>query len=331
MRASRLLSLLLLLQVRGRVPASALASEFGVSVRTIYRDVGALEDAGVPVLTEPGRSGGISLDRAYRSRLTGLTAAEAAALPLAGIASVARELGVGDEAAAALLKLLASLPADAGASAQRIARCFHLDPVPWYHCEEQLDCLPALAGAVWSARRVRIRYESWQREAWQTLDPLGLVQKGGLWYLVAAARGRVRSFRVASIRTLALTSAAAKRRQGFDLARYWHRWTREFESRLISGRATVLITEEGQRILRAVQPAAARIVADSQRPTDRPGWCEAQFPVESAAYTARQLLRLGSEVQVLEPAPLRQALRREASAVLAMTRPRGLRRVGAAG
>lgn len=135
----------------------------------------------------------MSLHEGYRTRLTGLTTREAAALPLAGIGTVAQELGVGAEAAAAQLKMLASLPAATGVSAQRVAQRFHLDPLPWYFRAEELDCLRALASAVWLEKRIEVEYESWNGAATRRLDPLGLVQKGGLWYLVAAARGKPRA------------------------------------------------------------------------------------------------------------------------------------------
>src|SRR5215470_2164491 len=180
MRASRLLSLLILLQMRGRMSAEALAAEFEVSVRTIYRDMDQLSAAGVPVYAERGRNGGFALLDGYRTRLTGFTPAEAEALLLAGVGPAAADLGIGAEAAAAQLKLLASLPPDSGASAQRVASRFHLDPINWYSRAESIDILPALASAVWTEKRVRIRYESWTDLVTREVDPLGLVLKAGI-------------------------------------------------------------------------------------------------------------------------------------------------------
>jgi predicted DNA-binding transcriptional regulator YafY len=325
MRASRLLSILMLVQARGRVSAPTLARELEVSVRTIYRDVDALSAAGVPVFAEPGRDGGISLHEGWRTRLTGFTAAEAAALPMAGLSHVAQDLGVPAEAAAAQLKLLAALPAASGAAAQQIAARFHIDPVPWYHRAEALATLPALASAVWRERRIVVGYEGWRGAGTRRLDPLGLVQKGGLWYLVATARTQPRCYRVASIVSLeVLDEAAPPRPRHFELARWWRDWATDFERRLLAGRARVRISDEGQRILRAVMPAVAEHVAATQHSTARAGWVEAEWPFETPEYSARQLLRLGSEVEVLAPAELRAAVQREVGA-LAVTYELGRR------
>ena len=318
MRSSRLLSILLRLQLRGRIAASELAREFEVAVRTIYRDLDALSAAGVPVHARRGRGGGIVLAEGWRTQLTGLTGPEARSVPLAGLASAARDLGLGAEAADVQLKLLASLPPDAAANAGRIAERFHVDPLPWYHCPETLPHLPSLANAVWQGLRVRMQYESWQGEAERTVSPLGLVLKGGLWYLVAVATGRraaPRTFRVSGIRSLRVLAQPASRPAGFVLATHWPASVTEFEARLMAHRATVRLSEEGLRLLRAVQPLAAQCALATQRPTRRRGWIEAELPTEPDAYAARQLLRLGTEVEVLAPATLRRAVAREAAAV----------------
>lgn len=317
MRASRLLSILMVLQMRGRVSARALAREFEVSERTIYRDVDALSASGVPIYAETGRNGGICLHEGYRTRLTGLTPGEAAALPLAGLSHVARDLGVSADAAAAHLKMLASLPSDSSATAQRISARFHVDPVPWYHRSEDLACLPTLASAVWRERRIEIAYDSWKGNVRRRLDPLGLVQKGGLWYLVAAERDQVRIYRVANIQQLNVLDQPSTRPKRFDLSRHWKTWTDAFEERLMRERARVLVSEEGLRILRAVMPAAAEVAEATCVPTDRPGWFAAALPFETPDYSARQILRLGTEVQVLAPEALRIAVLREAQAVVA--------------
>lgn len=319
MRSSRLLSILLRLQLSGRVTASDLAREFEVAVRTVYRDIDALSAAGVPLHAERGRGGGIVLAPGWRTHLTGLTGPEARSLPLAGLQSAARDLGLGSEAVDVQLKLLASLSPDAAADASRMAERFLVDPMPWYHRPETLPLLPALAAAVWEGRQVQLRYVGWAGESERTVSPLGLVLKGGLWYLVARTHGRgerlvLRTYRASSIQRLQVLQAAARRPTRFQLRAHWPQAVADFESRLMAGRATVRLSQEGLRILRAVHPAAAEWAQRAQR-ADRHAcadWIETELPTEDDVYAARQLLRLGSEVEVLAPESLRTALRREA-------------------
>ena len=327
MRSSRLLSILLRLQLRGRVTASELAREFEVAVRTVYRDLDALSAAGVPVHATRGRGGGIVLAAGWRTQLTGLTGPEARSVPLAGLHSAARDLGLAGEAGDVQLKLLASLPPEAAADAGRIADCFHIDPLPWYHRHEALPLLPALAAAVWESRQVHLHYASWASQSTHTVSPLGLVLKGGLWYLVARPTGRgaaagPRTYRVSGILNLRVLDKPARKPAGFVLATHWPTAVEAFESRLMAGRATVRITPEGLRILRAVQPAAAewaertaRPLADAKPAEVHAKWLQAELPTEGEAYAARQLLRLGTEVEVLAPASLRAAVAKEAAAV----------------
>jgi len=318
MRASRLLSLLMILQTRGRVSAEALAREFEVSIRTIYRDIDQLSAAGVPVYAERGRAGGFQLHEGYRTRLTGLTPAEAEALLLAGAGGAAADLGIGQEAAAAQLKMLASLPPDAGANAQRVLSRFHLDPAPWYARIEPLEILPTLATAVWRDRRVRIGYESWKDRVTRDLDPLGLVLKAGVWYLIAAAKGKPRTYRVSNIRSLDLLDTTFTRPARFSLARHWVDAAAAFEARLLDGRAVIRISPEGRRLLRDNYPAASQALEARQTRAKPAGWVKAEIPVEDAGQSARQLLRLGAEVEVLSPPELRKAVAEEARKVAKM-------------
>ena len=202
MRASRLLSILIILQLRGRATAEALAQEFEVSIRTIYRDIDQLSAAGVPVYAERGRDGGFALLDGWRTRLTGLTSSEAQALFLAGLPGPASQLGLGEVMQAAQLKLLAALPADWQADARRMSSRFHLDPVGWFSTATPVDHLPAIADAVWTARRIQVRYESWNGVSDRELEPLGLVLKAGIWYVVADGGGKIRTYRLSNIQAL---------------------------------------------------------------------------------------------------------------------------------
>jgi predicted DNA-binding transcriptional regulator YafY len=227
MQSSRLLSILLRLQVQGRVSAQVLAAALDVSVRTIYRDIDALSAAGVPVYAEKGCQGGFALRDGYRMRLTGLDRPEAESLFLAGVPFAAAQLGLGPALESTRLKLLASLPEPTRNDAQRVASRFHLDPVAWFQGPDEQRLLPELAAAVWSGRMLQLRYDSWKGVVDRRVSPLGLVLKAGLWYLVAALGTQPRTYRVSYIQTLVLEGASAAAPMRFDLARYWGRFAKD--------------------------------------------------------------------------------------------------------
>ncbi len=127
MRADRLLSLLMLLQARGRLTAKALAEKLEVSERTIYRDIDALCVAGVPIYGEAGPEGGYALLDSYRTSLTGLTEGEVRALFMLNIPAPLAELGVSQELRTAMLKLSAVLPAARRSDEERVRQRFYLD------------------------------------------------------------------------------------------------------------------------------------------------------------------------------------------------------------
>ncbi|WP_207476646.1 helix-turn-helix transcriptional regulator [Arenibaculum pallidiluteum] len=316
MRSSRLLSILLTLQARGQATAAELAAGLEVSVRTVYRDIDALSAAGIPVYAEKGHGGGFRLLDGYRTRLTGLTAREAEALFLAGLPGPAADLGLSEATAQMRLKLLAALPETSRADAERVGERFHLDPVGWFQGPEQIALLPTLALAVWTARKVWIRYESWKGIVEREAGPLGLVLKAGLWYLVAEAGAQVRTYRVSSIRELTVTQVPFERPADFDLRGHWDRFARDYEARMQAGRATVRASPSALHRLGRVNRALADAVRQAG-PPDPDGWRTVEIPVESVEIAVRELLGLGDTVEVLAPPELRQAL---ATAVAALAR-----------
>lgn len=308
MRASRLLSILIVLQTRGRLSAVALARELEVSVRTIYRYVDELSAAGVPIFAERGRNGGFALLDGYRTEVTGLTSTEVDAISLIGVAQAAKDLGLGEEAAAARLKIFASLPKEKGSIADRIAARFHVDAVPWYSHHTPPTALRPIASAVWSDRQVRMTYESWSRIVVRTISPLGIVMKAGAWYVVGAIGKDVRTYRVDSIRQFEITEKATTRPRAFDLARYWDQAAKEFETRLRSETAHVRLSPRGMEILRAVNPTASSQVAKKKTTPSKDGWIEAHITVESLPGAVNEVLRFGAELEVLGPTELRTAV-----------------------
>lgn len=317
MQASRLLSILMLLQTRGQSSAQALAATLEVSLRTIYRDVDSLSAAGVPIYGERGRDGGFALREGWRTQLTGLTADEARALFIAGLPGPAKALGLGEAAASAHLKLLAALPGDWQADAQRVGARFHLDPVDWFRGVAPADHLRTVADGVWGERRLRLRYESWTAVSERVVDPLGLVLKGGAWYRVARQQREPRTFRVAAITEAGLLDQSFVRPPKFDLAAFWEESTKRFEEGVYRDIATLRVSAAGLARLRRFSPIVAQAADRSASRLDEKGWRTVTVPIESVDQAAREMLRLGAEAVVLEPPALREALREIANAMLA--------------
>jgi predicted DNA-binding transcriptional regulator YafY len=321
MRASRLLSILLMLQTRGRITAQELAQELEVSVRTVYRDVESLGAAGVPVYSERGPAGGYRLLDGYRTRLTGLTTEEAESLFLAGVPGPAAELGLGTVLAAAQLKLLAALPPELRSRAGRIRERFLLDAPTWFREAEEVPQLASVADAVWNQRVVRARYRRWRGEVTRTLEPLGVVLKAGIWYLVARVAGQARTYRVARILELETLDERFERPDDFDLAAYWQAWSERFQASLYRGTATVRLSPRARELLFLLGPVVLRAAKESAGPPDEDGWVQAVIPIESLEHARIDLLKLGAEAEVLAPPELRE---RMAETVRGLSRIYGL-------
>jgi predicted DNA-binding transcriptional regulator YafY len=308
MRASRLLTIQMLLETRGRMSASALAEALEISVRTLHRDIDELSAAGVPVYAERGRSGGFQLLPGWKTTLTGLTPAEAQAVFLGGLAGPAADLGLRSAVQSAELKLLTALPAAWRDDAKRIASRLHLDPIDWYREAAPLPHLGTVADAVWHEKRLAVRYESWLGTGARTLHPLGLVLKAGTWYLVAASEGSPRTYRVSNILEATVLDQPVKRPRPFDLADYWRASVQRFEAGLYTAQAVVQATPAGLKQLGHLNAAVAKAVATAPQASDTKGRTRLRIPIESIEHATRQLLSLSPEVEVLGPAALRRSI-----------------------
>lgn len=308
MRAARLIKMVLLLQSRPAMTAAELAQELEVSERTVARDAQALSEAGVPVYAERGRVGGYRLVGGYRTGLTGLARNEAEALFLSGLPSALREMGLEDAASAARLKVSAALlPSLRNASATAAQR-FHLDAPGWYQEPVTPDLLPAVAEAVWDDRVVRARYRRGGTggEAERELEPYGLVLKAGVWYLCARAGTDVRVYRIDRFTAVAVSGERFVRDEDFDLPGFWDERAAQFARSILRTEVTARVSEAGAgRLPHVVDRAAALDALDAAGPPDGDGWRTVVLPVESLDVAYSQLLALGPELEVLEPAALR--------------------------
>jgi predicted DNA-binding transcriptional regulator YafY len=305
MRASRLVQLLLFLQTRGRTTAAVLARELEVSERTIHRDVEALSAAGVPIYAERGPHGGIQLIDGYRTRLTGLTGEEAEAVFLSGLPGPAAELGLGTVVAAARLKILAALPSELRVRASRLVERFHLDAAGWFHANEEVPHLAVLADAVWESRRLKLIYGRGDREVERSLDPLGLVLKAGVWYLVAASDGGVRTYRISRVRTVVSTHEPASRPADFDLAAYWTESISAYEREAPRVTVTIRIDPAVIGVLADAVGGQAVRQAETIPAEDPDGWVHLRVTADWPDEVPARLIGLGGRAEILDPPEVR--------------------------
>jgi predicted DNA-binding transcriptional regulator YafY len=304
MRADRLVAALLLLQSRGRVTAAELAAELEISVATARRDLEALSAAGVPVYPQPGRGGGWSLVGGARTDLSGLTSAEARALFLL--------LGPATTAAppltSALRKLIRALPATFRADAEAAARAVVSDTARWGEAggETASGFVQTLQDAVVRRLKVRLAYTGRTGGATQrVVDPLGLADKHGVWYLVADTEAGRRTFRVDRITGAEVTGLPAERPGDFDLPAEWERVVEEVERRRSLVQAVVVIDARHVPVVRGQFGRHCEVLG--QEPGGR---VRLRVAAHMARSIAERLAGWGAQAEVLEPESVRSELAR---------------------
>lgn len=312
MKSDRLLSILLLLQTRGLVPAAELAERLEVSVRTIYRDIESLSASGVPVYAERGRHGGIALLPGFRTDVTGLTADESRALFVLAAQGAHSALGLDQALGSALRKVMAALPEPHRPAAELTSRRILVDPARWMRVPQPAVDLDVLNSAVFTDRRLRLRYRhsGTTEPRTYTLDPYGLVVKAGVWYLVADHRAAPRLFRADRVLAATLTDAPVRRRAGQELADVWEVLRRQVEDRPADVRVTARVRPDRLDLFLRIQ--ANQLAAE---PVPAGEWTHVELALPSVM-AARALLAFGESVEVLSPPEAREELARTAAAVV---------------
>ena len=306
MRADRLVSMMLLLQSRGKLRGRELAKRLEVSERTIYRDLDALSSAGVPVYAQRGPNGGVALLDGWRTSLTGLTEAEVQALAVVGAPGALSDIGLSASLRSGLIKLAASLPAVQQRAADHARQRLHIDGTGWFEGQEDVPHLAVLRDAVWRDRRVRLRYRNFDGKTGDLVaDPYGLVIKVERWYLVAATPRGPSVFRGSRVEGARLLAKSFTRPPDFDLAAFWTEWCRKFASKRPSYPVTLRVTREGARALRQSRPASEHALLSR---VGR-GGKTVTIDFERQAIAFAQLVTLGPGVEVIEPPALRLRFR----------------------
>lgn len=232
MRADRLISILMLLQLDGKKTAAELAERLEVSERTIYRDIDALSLSGVPVYADSGAGGGFSLPPNYKSPIDGLTTPEIQALFLYAAEGSMDQLGIGSALRSALLKLMQALPEQSREDAVWIQQRIHIDPDSWQQEEKALPYFAEIQQSIKEQCVIEMNYRSRDgSELNLAIRPYGLVAKAGIWFLVGEGDHVVHALRLSRIQTLSKTEERFDRPESFDLQAFWKEWVSRYEAR----------------------------------------------------------------------------------------------------
>ncbi len=318
MRADRLVSILLLLQVYHRMTARELAKRLEVSERTIHRDMEALSAAGIPVVAERGSGGGWRLLEDYRTNLTGLTEPEIMALFLTRPARLLADLGLRQASEAALIKLLAALPSMSRRDAEYVRQRIHVDTAGWHHTEEDVSSLPTLQEAIWQERKLCFTYPRGDSFVERIVDPLGLVAKGSAWYLVAAVDGEIRNYRVSRVQNARVMDQPGTRPPGFDLAAYWAQSSSSFVANLPRYPVIVRVAPD---VLEHIYHAGRYARIDQAEPAGVDGWITLHLSFEMEEAACGYLLSFGPQVEIMEPRALREKVIELAKSIVAFYEP----------
>ncbi|WP_379129108.1 helix-turn-helix transcriptional regulator [Paenibacillus sp. sgz500958] len=297
MRADRLLTLLLLLQTRGKMTSKELAELLETSERTIFRDMEALSAVGIPVLAERGRQGGWMLTEGYRTSLTGMKPKEMASLLLSADPAILKDLGIQEEFMAAAQKLDAASSGGKSFSASYFSQRIHVDGEGWLSSGESFPYLSLLQDALWEDRKVNITYHRNGESKERLIGLLGLVVKRGVWYAVGLHDDQFRSYRVSRILNAVISEEVFVRPDGFDLPSYWESSKISFKSTLPRYQANISIKTTSFQDLSHERYVTVLSKAESTGS----GWVNAEVEFNTQEYACRILLSYGPNVIINSP------------------------------
>ena len=316
MRADRLLSLIMLLQSRGKLRAEELADELEVSARTIYRDIDALSASGVPVYADGGPGGGYSLLEGYRTELTGLSREETEALLMLSLPGPLADLSISKKLKGAVLKVVSAGPSELAQSEARMRQRLYLDPASWFSPGDEPRFLDELQNCVWRDQKVWMEYsDKKSAKSGREICPYALVAKAAIWYLVADTEKGMRVFRVSRINAVTPLEARFARAENFNLRDFWVEWSGSFIESLHGYHAAMRVAVEGEGVVAGLWACAGESLRNA---AEEGGWKRIDVTFANEHEAVWQILQLGALVRVESPPTLRDAVRDAALRIVAL-------------
>lgn len=232
MKADRLISILMLLKVHKQLTAKDLAKRLEVSVRTIYRDIESLSSIGVPIFTDRGTNGGIKLLGDYQTSLSGINKDELYSLFIPTGDKVLDDLGIGKLKDSTMIKLLGDSSTYQINEIKNIQNYIFIDMYTWGENPLKVDTaiLSILKEGIWNSKVLNIAYRKINETKDVILNPLGLVCKRGIWYLIGENNDIIKTYKVSNIESALLTDILFDRPKDFNLEKHWKSSTSNFKS-----------------------------------------------------------------------------------------------------
>lgn len=305
-RIDRLTGMILLLQTHRVITAERVADHFEISVRTVYRDLAALGEAGVPIVAEAGV--GYSLMRGYHMPPVMFTEEEAAALFVSGeVTEQVADESLRSALRSALLKVKSVLPKERHDFLNRLQPAVGVWLSPQDEKAERRDCLMPLQQAVVRKRCAVLHYNAGARGevTARQVEPLGLMYYARHWHLIAYCRMRqdFRDFRLDRISRWEVTPDTFDGHDGFSVKEFFAEAITRHELTPVRARFSLSGMERVKREMRCASMVPSRV---------REGWMEVEILVPCLTWLSTWLLGFGTEAEVVEPPDLRVRLHRMA-------------------
>ena len=232
MKADRLISILMLLQVHKQLTANDLAKRLEVSVRTIYRDIESLSSLGIPIFTERGTNGGIKLLGDYKTTLSGMNKDELYSLFVPTGDKVLDDLGIEKLKDSTMIKILGKSSTYQMNEIKNIQNYIFIDMYTWGEnpIKVDTDILSILQEGIWNSKVLNIVYRKINETKDVILNPLGLVCKRGIWYLIGENNEIIKTYKVSNIESALLTDTLFNSPKYFNLEKHWKSSTSNFKS-----------------------------------------------------------------------------------------------------
>ncbi|SDO02161.1 Predicted DNA-binding transcriptional regulator YafY, contains an HTH and WYL domains [Paenibacillus sp. yr247] len=307
MKIDRLLAITMLLLNRKRISAKELSERFEVSLRTVYRDVEAINQAGIPVVSYAGMSGGYEIMDQYRldRQFLSLEELQSIIVGLKGIRST-----VGDQEIGNLLDKVGALVAKSEQNTiANLNDQLIIDMNPWRGGNEDKEKLNTLRNAIRESKQISFQYISSQSEqSVRTAEPLSIVAKGFGWYLYGYCllREDFRIFRLSRMKEIDVLSQTFERKTE-SIEKLGHGWGKRDPSSLIQlvlhaqPNVQAQVEDYFQSKQIAFQADGSMIITATQ--PDEP-WLHGM------------LLSFGPSLRILEPAHLAAIIKEKAKKIV---------------